>query len=369
MRYLNLITRILPLSAILVLLLVFSQGCSTFQQDREVAIERTTFSFDQDTYPSDMDLFPEYRVTTGDVLDVLYQIRREKAEKFSITLYHTVSVKFVDLPALNETQEVLPDGTIVLPYLGEVNVLGKTTSELRKELEERYSPILLDPEIYVTVPNFDARIDQLRQDLHTSARGLSKLVIVRTDGYATFPLIGEYLVAGETIHAVTTNLQVHYREYLSGLQVNLFLHELAGSVVYLVGEVVNPGTHKIDKPVSVLQAIAMAGGYTSNAELRNVVVFRKHKRKRIARGLNLKDILQVKRYSSFFYLKPDDIVFVPKTRIASLAQLMKQISQIAMFRGWSLGYSIGDDVDWIGPNEPATKKDVQWYELHKNVVE
>ena len=345
-----LITRILPLGVIL-LLLVFIQGCSTHRgihRDCEVSLGKTTFSFDQGTYPSDLGLFSEYLITPGDVLDVLYQIRRKKVEKFPITLYHTISVKFVDLPKLNETQEVLPNGTIVLPYLGEVSVLGKTPSELRKELKKRYSSILQNPEIYVTVPDFNSRIKQLRGDLHTSPRGLSKLTTVRPDGYATFPLIGEYLVARKTIQEVNTMLQEHYEEYLPGLNVSLFLHEQSGSVIYLVGEVTHPGAYKIDKPITVFQALTLASGHTTNAELENLVVFRAHEKKWVARSLNLKDITQLRRCSAFFYLKPGDIVFVPKTRIANLAQLMRQISEITLFRGWSFG--ISDSVDWIGPN-------------------
>ncbi|MCK5594543.1 polysaccharide biosynthesis/export family protein [bacterium] len=346
------ITRVLALGAAMVLLLVFIQGCSVsrpIQRDCEVSLGTTTFSFDQGAYPSDLGLFSKYLITPGDVLDVLYQIRRTKVDKFPITLYHTISVKFVDLPKLNETQEVLPNGTIILPYLGKVDVLEKTPSELRDELKKRYSSILQDPEIYVTVPGFNARIEQLRGDLHTSTRGLSKLTTVRPDGYATFPLIGDYIVAKKTIQEVRAMLQGHYKEYLPGLDVSLFLHEQSGSVIYLVGEIARPGAYKIDKPIAVFQALTLAGGHTSNAELRNVVVFRAHKEKWIARSLNLKDVTQLKRCSSFFYLKPGDIIFVSKTRIASLAQLMRQISEITLFRGWSFG--IGDSVDWIGPNE------------------
>ena len=347
-----LMMRILALGTSMVLFLVFMQGCSTqkpIQRGCEATLGKTTFSFDQGDYPSDLGLFSEYLITPGDVLDILYQIRRTKIEKFHMTLYDTISVKFVDLPKLNETQKVLPNGTIILPYLGSVDVLGKTPSELKEELKKRYSSILRDPEIYVMVPSFNTRIEQLQEALHTSTRGLSKLTTVRPDGYATFPLIGEYLVARKTIKEVNTMLDERYKQYLPGLDVSLFLHEQSGSVIYLVGEIARPGAYKIDKPIAVFQALTLAGGNTTNAELENVVVFRAHEKRWVARSLNLKDITQLKRCASFFYLKPGDIVFVSKTRISSLAQLMGQISQIALFNGW--GFGIGDSVDWIGPNE------------------
>lgn len=323
-------------------------GCSKnakLPADCELPIKRTTFSFDQGTYPSDLDLFLEYRISSGDVLDVLYQISRTKKKEFPITLYHTVSVKFVDAPHLNETQEVLPDGTIVLPYIGQIPVLDKTIPELTRELKDRYGKILRDPELYVTVPDFDARIKQLRHDLHTSPRGLSKLITVRPDGHVTFPLIGDHLVADKTIPKVNEIIQEEYVDFMPGMKVDLFLHKQTGSIVYVLGEVMKPGTYKIMRPINCIEAITIAGGYTFKAELKSVIAFRKHENKIIARSLNLENLLTIKANSKFFYLHPDDILFVPKTRIASLGELMRQIADIALFNGWGAG--ISESVNFI----------------------
>ena len=323
-------------------------GCSQnakLPADCEVPFGRTTFSFDQGTYPSDLNLFLEYRISPGDVLDVFYQIMRIKKENLKIDLYHTVAIKFVDVPELNEEQEVLPDGTIVLPYIGQVPVVGKTIGELTQELRNGYSRVLRDPELYVTIPNFYARIEQLRHDLHTAPRGLSKLITVRPDGHVTFPLIGDYLVANKTIQQVIDMTQKDYNDFLPGMKVDVFLHSQTGSVIYVLGEVERPGAYKILRPINCLEAMTIAGGYTYKAELRTVIAFRKHEKKIIARSLNLQDIFMLKDQSSFFYLGPDDILFVPKTRIASLSELMLQIANIALFDGWS--YGIGEGVNFI----------------------
>lgn len=318
-------------------------GCShnnKLSEDCEIHFDQTTFSFDQGTYPSDLDLFNKYRIAPGDVLDILFQIQRREFDNFHITLYHTISVKFVDIPELNETQEVLPNGNIVLPYLGEVHVTGKTPSELQEELKEKYSSILRDAELYVTVPDFDARIKQLRNDLHTSPRGLSKLVNVRPDGQATFPLIGNFSVANKTLDQINEILQKEYSDYLPGMQADLFLHEQSGSVVYLLGEVQEPGTYDIMRPVNVIEALSRAGGYSPKADLERVIVFRRHEKKQIARSLNIKKLLNLDQSQSFFYVRPDDVVYVPKTSIGSTGELMRQIADVILFNGW--GASIGD---------------------------
>jgi len=327
-----------------VLCTAFLLGCAskqnTLPEDNERHFERTTFSFDQGTYPSDLDLFPEYRVAPGDVLDVLFQIQRQKVERFPITLYHTVSVKFVNLPALNESQEVLPNGNISLPYLGEVRVVGKTPAELRQELTQEYSSILRDPELYVSVPEFNARIKQLRNDLHTSPRGLSKLVNVRPDGYATFPLLGDYLVATKTLPQINEILHADYLDYLPGMQADIFLHEQTGSVLFVLGEVLNPGSYEIMRPTNALEALTLAGGFSAKADLERVVVFRRHERRQIARSLNLKALLNMDGDSQFFFLRPDDVLYVPKSSVGATGELMRQLADIILFNGW--GASIAD---------------------------
>jgi len=65
--------------------------------------------------------------------------------------------KFFNTPQLNETQTVLPDGTVTLELIGEVLATGKTPEELRKELIERYSSKLKNPEIVVVARSLNSR--------------------------------------------------------------------------------------------------------------------------------------------------------------------------------------------------------------------
>jgi polysaccharide export outer membrane protein len=334
---------------LIVLLAIFLNGCAKegeLPPDFEKPYHRTTYSFDQGTYPSDQDLFLTYRISPGDVLDVMFQIQAQKAEEFRIDLYHEIHVVFPDLPDLTLTQKIMPTGDIVLPYVGQVHVLGLTLDETHDLLEKKFEKILLDPQLSVTVTNMDARIEQIRKDLHTAPRGLSKLVNVRPDGYATFPLVGDFFVAFKTLKQVNALIQEKYEAFLPGMQADLFLHEQAGSVVYMLGEVMKPGTYKIDKPISLLQAMTLAGSFTENAKLENIILFRRHEQKLIARSINLENLLALKDSEAFFFLRPDDIVFVPKTKIASLAHLMQQIADIALFDGWGIGIG-GGTLEWM----------------------
>jgi len=333
------------LLALVFLQLALVAGCATtVPNGTETTAERTTFSFDQQkaTY----DLFPTYRMKPGDVLDVLYQVKTwiEK-ENFLIAVAHTLDVRFVHAPELNERpglgyagQRVLPDGTISLPYLGSVKVTGKTVRQLKEELQERYKPILRNPELFIVVPDHEDSIKQLKADLHTSPRGLSRLVTIRPDGYVTFPMLGDIFVADRSVPEVSEEINKRYQEKLADLHCDLFLEQHAGSVVYVTGEVKNPGAFKVVKPISVVEAITLAGGYGQVARLDSVVVVRRHEQKLVATRINLEGNLSGVSTDPFFYILPDDIILVPRTRLSQAAEIARNIGDIIFFRGWGLGF-------------------------------
>jgi len=320
----------------LFLITMISCASSGPAKNEEIAMERTTFSFDQGKAP--YDVFPEYRLKPGDMLDVLFQIHTWKARKtFKIAVDHTVSVKFVSIPQMNETQLVRPDGTISLPYLGSVQVIGKTVKKLTKELKRRYAKILQNPELYVTVPEFRSAIKELKTDLHTAPRGLSRLVTIRPDGYVTFPAVGDMYVANRTLPDVSRELNKAYEKLLKDLHCDLFLEKHSGSFIYVMGEVKKPGVYRIEKPVSVVSAITRAGSYTSGAKMNSVFIVRRHANKMIATRLDLKDTLSFSKGNRFFFLQPDDIVYIPKTWLTSAAEVAKKIASLLFFNGWGVG--------------------------------
>jgi polysaccharide export outer membrane protein len=302
-------------------------------------MDRTTFSFDQDQHP--YDLFPNYKLVPGDVLDVLFQIRSwTKYDEFKIAVDYTIEIKFLHAPELNETQRVRPDGHITLPYIGDIYVIGKTVDELTKELKEKYKDILSIPTLYVWIPDFRSSIKELKADLHTAPRGLSRLTTVRPDGYATFPMVGDLFVAGKTIPEASKVLNEKYEAILPSLHCDLFLEKHSGSLIYVVGQVQKPGAYNIPKPITLLEAISLAGGDIPGAKLNSIIIVRKHEEKMVATRVNLEKTLR--RDGSFFFLQPNDIVYIPKTWITETAEVMRDLQDVLLFRGWGITFT--DDI-------------------------
>lgn len=314
-------------------------GCSSspaLETGEEVTVESRSFSFT----PPDFGHLGEYRLSPGDVLDVLFQIQTWQPElAYRISLGDTVSVTFPDISELNHTQKVLPDGSISLPYLGVVKIYNKTPAEVAAELKHAYKDILVSPNLYVTVPEYLSQVRELKTDLHTSARGLSRLVTIRPDGYVTFPMIGDVFVASKSIFDIKNQINKDYSSISSSLHVDLFLEHHSGAKIYLLGEVARPGAYDITKPISVMQAMALAQGHTKDALLDEAYIIRRKGKQMIATRVNVADSMDLVRNGSYFYLLPDDIVYIPATPLSDAAHIAQQVADVLFFRGWSAGLS------------------------------
>jgi len=308
----------------------------------EVVIEGKGFSFDKPSY----NIFHQYRVSPGDKLDVLFEIRTWTVEEeYQVALDDVLHIKFVSVPDLNEEQQVRPDGYISLPYIGSYYVAGKTINQIEKELTDEYSKTLVNPELYITVPQYLTQLRELKKDLHTAPRGLSRLVTVRPDGFVTFPMVGDVFVANKTMSEVQEYVDPQYNKISNSLHVTIFLEQHAGSMVYLLGVVEDPGAYKITKPISILEALALAGGTKEDAELDSILVLRKMNKKIVGTRVDVASSLALDQGGYQFYLAPDDIVYVPRTQLSSKALIMEQFRKLILFRGWGVSLDT-DDLDF-----------------------
>ncbi len=134
---------------------------------------------------------------------------------------------------------------------------------------------------------------------------------IRRDGKITMQLVGDVDAAGMTPSALEKKLVDLYAPQLSSKQVTV---EVVSSslTVYVTGMVLRPGKILSDHPISALEAVMEAGGFDyTKANPKNVVVIRREGNVMKNYKLNLKAVLQGEQNAPFF-LKPDDIVYVPE---------------------------------------------------------
>ncbi|AKT39872.1 polysaccharide biosynthesis/export family protein [Chondromyces crocatus] len=105
---------------------------------------------------------------------------------------------------------------------------------------------------------------------------LSARATVRPDGYITVPLVGEVLAAGRTAIDIANEVANRAEKYYTQKPVvSVEVAELHSYRVYVVGEVARPGEFTPTAQVTVLQAIALAGGFSRFADPDDIVIVRR----------------------------------------------------------------------------------------------
>jgi len=105
---------------------------------------------------------------------------------------------------------------------------------------------------------------------------LSRRVVVRPDGFVTLPLVGDVACGSKTVEEIGKDIEAKGAAfYTEPLVVSVEVAELHSYRVYVLGEVTRPGEFTPTGQVTVLQAIALAGGFTRFAEPNEIVIVRK----------------------------------------------------------------------------------------------
>ncbi len=103
---------------------------------------------------------------------------------------------------------------------------------------------------------------------------LSATVTVRPDGNISLPLANEIVASGKTAAELQRAITERLKEYLSEPVVNVMVKQINSMKISVLGEVRKPDVYKIKNRVTLLDAIAMAGGFTDLAKPNKVVVLR-----------------------------------------------------------------------------------------------
>ncbi|MGB7585814.1 MAG: polysaccharide biosynthesis/export family protein [Terriglobales bacterium] len=172
---------------------------------------------------------PLYRLCKSDVLDI----------------------SFTFSPEFNQTATVQPDGYLPLKGAQQIYAEGMTVPDLGAVIREAYMGVLHDPEVSVTLKDFDK----------------------------------PFFIAG--------------------------------------GEVGHPGKYELRSDTTVVEAVAMAGGFTPRAKHSQVVLFRRVSNEIFeSHLLNVKSMLKSRQLQEDMHLQSGDLLFVPQNLISKIRQFL-----------------------------------------------
>ncbi len=140
---------------------------------------------------------------------------------------------------------------------------------------------------------------------------LTRKVLVRPDGRISFPLVQDLQAAGISPAELKTVIESRLKEYLSAPNVTVVVEQIQSYRVYVIGKVQKPGIQTIEKPVTVLQALSLAGGFQDYAKDGEIVVVRKQSGENILFEFNYKDVIHGKKSEQNIFLRTGDVVVVP----------------------------------------------------------
>jgi polysaccharide biosynthesis/export protein len=151
--------------------------------------------------------------------------------------------------------------------------------------------------------------DKLRIEVYREAQ-LSQALQVRPDGKITLPLVGDITAAGTTSLELRDTLTNALKEYVTNPVVTVIVTDAIAAQVYVIGEVSNPGAQVMQGPMTVLQALAQAGGLKEFAKKGDIRVLRKAAAGRTTTlNFNYKDAINGQ--ADPMPLQPGDTVVVP----------------------------------------------------------
>ena len=141
---------------------------------------------------------------------------------------------------------------------------------------------------------------------------VSRVVPVRSDGRISLPLVGEIQAGGRTPKQLETEISAKLKDYVSEPEVTVIVQEIKSQKFNVLGMVMKPGSYVLTNPTTILDAIAMAGGFRDFAKQKDVYVLRRAADGNQARlPFNYKDVVKGHNAAQNIALQSNDTIVVP----------------------------------------------------------
>lgn len=141
---------------------------------------------------------------------------------------------------------------------------------------------------------------------------LSRVVPVRSDGRISLPLIGELQASGRTANQLEDEITKKLKDYVSEPEVTVIVQEIRSLKFNVLGMVMKPGSYTLTKPMTVIDAIATAGGFRDFAKKKDIYVLRRGQDGTQTRlAFNYKEVIKGRNAAQNVALESNDTVVVP----------------------------------------------------------
>lgn len=141
---------------------------------------------------------------------------------------------------------------------------------------------------------------------------ISRTVTVRSDGKITLPLVGELQASAKTPKQLEDEISSKLSGYISDPAVTVIVQEIRSQRFNILGKVAHPGSYVLNNTTTVLDAIALGGGYRDFAKQKSIYILRRNPDGSQTRlTCNYKEVIKGRHPEQNIKLEPGDTVVVP----------------------------------------------------------
>ena len=251
----------------------------------------------------------------------------ESGKDYIIGRQDLLEIRVFDLEELNQTVRVSSDGSISLPLLGHLSVAGLTPGDVEALVEKALEAHILDPQVTVFVKEYESTkvsvSGAVKQPSNYEMLGPKTLIEMISRAGGLEDDHGDEIVVFRTGEdGATERISIDLRGLVFEVKPDLNILLEAGDIIYIPGvdtmrisiggSVRLPDLYKVPRnhPISLLEAITLAGGTTDRAAEKKVKIIRSTDGNRTSFLVNLRKVKKGKAEDPL--LKDGDMILVPR---------------------------------------------------------
>ena len=152
-------------------------------------------------------------------------------------------------------------------------------------------------------------------------------VTIQPDGFIALRVVGDLHVEGKTVPELKSLLRDSYQTVLRAPNIRVELKDFQQPYFVVGGQVGRPGKYELRDSTTVAEAVAIAGGLTSSSKHSQVLLFRVRSEQWVqVTPVNLKNLLEKGQLIEDPYLRPGDMVYVPKNALSKVKEFFPRAS-------------------------------------------
>jgi len=287
----------------------------------------------QDLEPSNLEPVPQKDVT----LSLSAESLRTVNEGYPVGPWDALIINVWNHPDLSKTTIVRKDGTIYMPLISEVVVEGLSVQERQRLITEKFSQFLKNPIVDVEIKEYHSRkvyfLGSIQKPgAYSLFEEINILEAISLAGGPTMDgnLAGTFLIRENRVYPLNLFKLVKSADLSQNIILQdkdiIYIPSSKDMKIFVLGEVKNPGIVPFMNEISVLDAISVSGGALHSAKLDNVKIIKGGLSSPSIINVNFEKILKGKQSYEIYTLSPGDIVYIPKTAIASWNQIIEDIT-------------------------------------------